>query len=175
MGENVELGIFHSTHFPRPTLSVQSPVVVNLVSAIVDEVGVEQTVQGRTTEDAVSTGDTRCTFQRLSFSVHINGIRLVSLQHGPILQDNHILFLTSLQRTHLIELYKGLHLLSFNGIQQFEFFIGNPIPPIAQIPSLAIQVMELIEFGNILGHDLLVVEKLKYDCIVVVQKAITVF
>lgn len=56
--KNIELCVYHSIHKLNTTLSVQSPVVVNLISTVVDEIGMEKTVQCRTTENTVPSDNT---------------------------------------------------------------------------------------------------------------------
>lgn len=54
----IELCVYHSIHILNTTLSVQSPVVVNLISTVVDKIGMEESVQCRTAENTVSSNDT---------------------------------------------------------------------------------------------------------------------
>ena len=122
--KNIELCVYHSIHKLNTTLSVQSPVVVNLISTIVDEIGMEKTVQCRTTENTVPSDNTILQQLRFSLSIHVNVVRLVSLQYGPFLQHNDILGLTPLENMHLIELHKRLHFPPLNCIQQLVLVIG---------------------------------------------------
>ena len=76
---------------------------------------------------------------------------------------------------HLIELHKRLHFPPLNRIQQLVLVIGKLIPSTLQFHLHSLQTMELVEFGDVSRHILLIVEELEHNSIVVIQKTIAVF